>query len=517
MNRHSLVLIVVGILLAGVVIYFTRIADYPPTEALLSVQAGSARIVRSTNGQPETVDAGKEATISPGDKIQMNGQGRLIFAGAQADLTGGTVVDLIRYGSGGGEGQIIVALSAGQLSQRVIAFADRRSFYELRGPGASIITRGADFVAHIGNDQGLQVGVAAGQANVTAQNRTVSLVDNQGVAILSGQPPGDLLAWSRVRVATYRPDGTTVVLPVTLTNTATNERYEFSSLQLFAVPEGDYSITISALKPYQIDVMSLKSGPLHELPVTFAEIEFTTLDEASKPVAYTALTVQGDITERATPNTGVLISPGKWTIMVAREEKPNAIQPIDVEVFPGQHHVVSLRNNLFGGGSVAVAVTAPNGSPAESVKVAVFLSGAEDGQPLLIFRSNSPPQPLPEGNYVISVLTPIAYRKEVTIRQNQTESVRVELGTLTVNYTDTQGRPANRTVFIASSDNMKRLGQNIVQMRQTPYGVAIGTGRSVIVPEGTYDVVVDDTKDVSQDAVRVDARQVVTIDLRAAQ
>lgn len=135
----------------------------------------------------------------------------------------------------------------------------------------------------------------------------------------------------------------------------------------------------------------------------------------------------------------------------------------------------------------------------------------------MIFRSNSPPQPLPEGNYVISVLTPIAYRKEVTIRQNQTESVRVELGTLTVNYTDTQGRPANRTVFIASSDNMKRLGQNIVQMRQTPYGVAIGTGRSVIVPEGTYDVVVDDTKDVSQDAVRVDARQVVTIDLRAAQ
>jgi hypothetical protein len=372
-------------------------------------------------------------------------------------------------------------------------------------------------VAHVGNDQGFQVGVAAGQANVTAQNRTISLVENQGVAIVPGQPPGDLVAWSRVRVSTYRPDGMTVVLPVTLTSTTTNERYEFSSQELFAVPEGEYSITIAALKPYQIEAMSLRSGPLHELPITFAEIEFTTLDEASKPVLYTALTVQGDITERVMPNTGVLISPGKWTIMVAREEKPNAIQPVDVEVFPGQHHVVSLRNNLFGGGSVSVTVTAPNGSPAESVKVAVYLSGAEDGQPLLIFRSNSPPQPLPEGNYVISVLTPIGYRKEITIRQNQTESVQVALGTLTVNYTDTQGRPANRTVYIASSENMKRLGMEIVNMRKTPYGVAIGTGRSVTVPVGTYDVVVDDTKDVAQDAVRVGAGQVMTIDLRAVQ
>jgi hypothetical protein len=323
MNRNSLVLIVVGILLAGVVIYFTRIADYPATGAVLSVQTGAARIIRGANGQPEMVDSGKEATINPGDKIQMNGQGILFFSGVQADLTTGTVVDLIRYGAGGGEGQIVLTLSAGQLSQRVVTFADGRSFYELRSPGATILTRGANFVAHIGSDQGLQIGVAAGQASVTAQNSTVSLVENQGLTIVSGQPVGNLLPWSRVRAATYRPDGTAVILPVALISTTTGERYEFPSQQLFAVPEGDYSVTVSALKPYQIDSVSLKSGPVHELPVTFAEIEFTTLDEASKPVAYTALTVQGDITERAMPDKGVLISPGKWTIMVAREEKPN--------------------------------------------------------------------------------------------------------------------------------------------------------------------------------------------------
>jgi hypothetical protein len=186
-------------------------------------------------------------------------------------------------------------------------------------------------------------------------------------------------------------------------------------------------------------------------------------------------------------------------------------------VFPGQHYVVQLRNDLFGGGSVAVAVTAPNGSPTDPIRVAVYLSGAEDGQPLLIFKSNSPPQPLPEGSYVISVLTPIAYRTEVAIRQNQTASVQVQLGTLTVNYTDTQARPANRTVYIASADNMKRTGKSIVEMRQTPYGVAIGTGRSVTVPVGTYNVLVDDTKDVNQDGVRVDVGQVVTLDLRADQ
>jgi hypothetical protein len=118
---------------------------------------------------------------------------------------------------------------------------------------------------------------------------------------------------------------------------------------------------------------------------------------------------------------------------------------------------------------------------------------------------------------VISVLTPIAYRSEVSIRQNQTASVQVQLGTLTVNYADTQGRPANRTVFIASVDNMKRMGKTIVEMRQTPYGVAVGTGRSVSVPAGAYDVLVDDTKDVNQDGVRVGAGQVVTLDLRAAQ
>jgi hypothetical protein len=63
---------------------------------------------------------------------------------------------------------------------------------------------------------------------------------------------------------------------------------------------------------------------------------------------------------------------------------------------------------------------------------------------------------------------------------------------------------------------MKRLGLPIAQMRQTPYGIAVGSGQSVIVPEGVYSVVVGENE-VAQDGVRVNAGQATTLDLKAAQ
>jgi hypothetical protein len=88
---------------------------------------------------------------------------------------------------------------------------------------------------------------------------------------------------------------------------------------------------------------------------------------------------------------------------------------------------------------------------------------------------------------------------------------------MTVNFTDAQGRSASRMVYIASAIEMKRLGLSIVRMRQTPYGVLINSGTSIVVPEGVYNVKVGDQNEAAQEGVQVDAGQTVTLDLKAAQ
>src|SRR5437868_9322137 len=82
-------------------VYLTRIADFPPAQALLVVRSGEATIVRATGNQQ--VRNGEQLALAAQDTIQMKGQGTLAFVGAQIDLTPGTQLEIVRYGASGSE------------------------------------------------------------------------------------------------------------------------------------------------------------------------------------------------------------------------------------------------------------------------------------------------------------------------------------------------------------------------------------------------------------------------------
>jgi hypothetical protein len=518
MNRNRLFLLLgaIFVLAACGLFFVTRVLDFPASQGVLSVRSGSAAVTHADGARQAVVAGGDDLPVRTGDTIQVDGQAALILAGAQTDLGTGTQLELTHYGASGDEAQIDLLLKAGQAWQRVFGYEDDRSQYRLRYAGLSVSTRGGEVLVYT-DDQGVQVGLLSGSATVSGQGRTITLGEGQGTSIPPGVAPPDPGPWSRVHVQTYRPDGSAVSLPFALTNSKTGDQYRALSNQIIVVPEGIYRLTVDTVEPYQVDNLTLPANTLSEVPVTLSEVLFTTTDARGAQAPYTGLRVQGANDARAVPDSALLISPGEWTLIVAREENAIAIQPVKVDLSPGQRLGVALRNDLFGGGVVEVHVIGPNGKAWTPVQVVVYAAGSEGGQPLLSFKSDTTPQALPEGSYVINVLTPIGQRFEVTIHQNEDSAVRVQLGAITVNFTDAKGQTAARLVYVASAIEMKRLGLSIDRMRQTPYGVLINSGTSIVVPAGVYNVRVGDQNEAAQDGVQVDAGKAVTLDLKAAQ
>ncbi|MCC7451405.1 MAG: hypothetical protein IT324_28610 [Anaerolineae bacterium] len=519
--RYFLLTLIILVAGTGALAYATLIADYPAGQAALLVQSGTATIRRAGDGELVTVEAGASTAVKSGDAIQMDGDGLMAFVGAQTGLTPGTRLEVRRYGTNGSEAQIDLVLQAGQTWQRVTGYSDNRSHYTIGSDSGFATMRSGELVSLIGDSSELQVGLLTGTAAATGRGRTVTLEEATGTIIPPDQQPADPLPWSLVRVLTYRPDGSLVTLPVTLQNARSAARYHFASQQESLVPEGTYNLTVEALQPYQTGDLTLTHDEVNELSVTLSEVVFQTTDIIGNPSPFTALHVRGSggDSARAVPEGGVLVGPGSWTLITAREEKPNATQPVKVDVAPGQRLVVSIKDNLFGGGTVQTRLTMPDGSTAKPVDVMVYQAGNEARNPLLTFKSDSAPQPLPQGNYVISVRTIIADRREITVDQSQDVVIDVPQGSLTVNYVDAQGKPVPRSVFVyvASAANMQRLGLTIDQMRQTPYGRAMRPGDTLLLPAGTYTVLLDDQKDIGHDNVVVLAGKATTIDLKVAQ
>jgi hypothetical protein len=515
-NRNLLLGLFVLIVIAGGFVYFTRIADFPAAQATLVVRSGTALIVRPA-GEPESIEAGKQALINNKDAITMNGQGSLAFAGAQADLAPGTEIEIAHYGALGDEAQVELLMKSGQVWQRLKSYQDWRSQYRLRFPGGTVSTRAGGVMVNITADQAVQVGAQSGEATVNAQDRSVTLASGQGTEIAPGQPPAEMTSWSPVRVLTYRADSSPVVLPASLTNVKTGDTYMLQSQETYVVPAGTYSLNVEALESYQVSELALSPDTLNEAAVTFSEVVFITTDVNGNPVPYTGLNVQGNSSVRAVPDSAVLVSPGKWTVFAAREEKPSAIQPVDVELLPGQRKVVALRNDLFGGGSVQVHVVAMDGSTMPPVNVFVYAVGNENSQPLLTFKSDTTPQALPNGKYVLSVRTTLAQRFEVEIKENQNVSRDVRLGALNVTYTDVSGHinPRSVLLYIASTPDIRRLGVAIEQMRRTPYGMALNCCTQVFLPAGLYNVSISDSAGIGQQNVLVEGGKVTNVELKA--
>ena len=61
---------------------------------------------------------------------------------------------------------------------------------------------------------------------------------------------------------------------------------------------------------------------------------------------------------------------------------------------------------------------------------------------------------------------PLSARYEVTVHQGENIALDVALGAIVVNYTDAQGHPVPRRVFIAAAADQKRLGLTADQKKQ---------------------------------------------------
>src|SRR5258708_25681829 len=208
--------------------------------------------------------------------------------------------------------------------QRVEPNTGAQPSYSLNTSAGVITSRGGKLLARIAKDGSTQVGVAYGTATVNAKGTTVSLKDSQGTVVASGKAPIAAQAWSVVSVPTYRPDGTTIALPVTLQDEKSGESYNFSSDEMFLVPVGTYSLVVNLVTPYQAKNIVLTNTGFNELPVTLSEVVFQPTDSNGRPVNYTGLTVKNsDLSTRAVPEAPSLISPGDWKVTVAREETPH--------------------------------------------------------------------------------------------------------------------------------------------------------------------------------------------------
>jgi hypothetical protein len=513
-----LILLVTIIGFAGY-IYFTRFSSYPEAQATLHVTSGAATITR-TGSAPVDLNADQDHAVKAGDTVNVKGWATLALAGVQVDIMPGTELDLKLASALGNEGQSDVILKTGQVFQRVSGYTSSRSYYSVSAGGATLKTLGGEILVRALADGTTEFANGAGSAAIKVGSKNIALNENQGISVKAGEVVPDPIAWSEVSIHTYQPNGSAVTLPVTLVNQQNKSEYNFTSDMSYLVPEGLYTLRLQTLSMYELKDINLSAKTSNDLPITLGEVLFAITDAKGNPKPFTALTVKGAEQARALPDAPVLIGPGRSNLMVAREEKADAVQPVEITVAPGQQITATLRDDLFGGGKVQVDFGTSIASPSTAVSAMVFPPDGENGDPIATFKTDSASPLLAPGDYILSVRTQLAGRYLVTVPQNQTVTVSVPLGYLDVTYTDAQGKPVNRNAFlyVASATEMTRLSLPMDQMRRTPYGlsVPIEATNHILLPAGTYNVMIDDRKDVSAQNIEVQAGQVNPLQLQVA-
>lgn len=500
-TRILLLLLIGAVALLGYVLYSRYVALFPAAQAVLTVESGSAHITRNSGIITDATSGDDAVEISAGDVVETNGFARLSFTeSTQSDLFAGTRVRLDHLGRQQSDLQAAVALLSGQIVSRVGSFADRRSYYRLMlVPDAVIETQSAQFVAITRAGRAL-IGAVKGAVSVTAKPDRLTLAEGSGMAIDASKPPTPPQPWALLRVPIYRPDGSALSLPISLAQDKENSITLLSD-QVMLVPPGTYSLSLDLLQQYTLPNVELTPGKLTELPLTLSELTFTVTDANGRLLPTPALIAAGSHQERIEPNVPVLLGPGTASFSIARSDAPDLAQSTGkFEVLPGQRVTVQMRNDLFGGGLLQVDVSGVDGT-IQSARVSVYPDGAdESAPPSYSFRSETSPVVLPRGKYVVVVIgrNSIAARYLVEIRTSQTASIKVETGTLVVNYADAAGHTLSRLVYVASEQELARLNIPIGQTQRTLYGYALSTGQPLTLPAGRYVVRVADPRAESQ-------------------
>jgi hypothetical protein len=516
----SLVFVIILVVGVGAATYFLSIqtSNYPEALAEFTVQNGQATITSNGNETVVTPEDRTPARIGAGGTIKTEGESLLTFVGAQLELTAGTEMILRRYLSRDNEAQIDLELVKGQVVQHINGYSNPRSIYSLHAGNSTLFTRGGDFITHRSRE-GVGWHVSAlGVADVTANSQSVHLQTNMGTYLRPKEPPTIPTLWGQVNVPTFKPDGTAIELPVQMVNQKTSEQFDYVSNKTFLVPAGTYRLQITTLVTYTIDDITITANTFQEFPVTFSEVVFNVVNQSDVSLTYTALTLKGDLETRAVPNTPVLVPPGKTRIIAAREENPELLQPIDLDILPGQQILLPVRDDLFGGGTIQVKLGTIDDEAVDPIEIDVYLADKEDGPPVDTFKSDATSMLLPPGNYVVIVNAQIAGRYEISVKENEQAVLDAPLGYLDVDYLDEQGEPITKRsifIYIASMGEMRRLGLSIEQMRSTRFGKALSAANTdkLLVPAATYNILVDDLVNVSKDSVEVPSGRTVVVAL----
>lgn len=382
------------------------------------------------------------------------------------------------------------------------------ALYTVATDAGYLVTRGGKFITFIDTSGRAQFGAVYGAANVYGADHSLMLSAGEGTTIAPGNLPAEPTLWSVVRVMAYQADGSAQTFPVSLTSRAGNNQFYFQTGQPILVPSGTYDLKVIALVDYKVDGLALSTQGPNELSVTMAQAIFTTVDEAGADVPYTRLILSGDQRASASPKQTIVLSPGGSTLTVAKDDKPNAVQPIAIDILPGQTAPIRLRTALFGGARVKINLSTPDGITLSPMEVTVYSAANEDGNPVDVFSSDGTSSLLAPGDYVVIVPTDIAGRYPVKIANNQDVSVDAKLGTLSINYKNGTGQATTPLIYIAAVSDMQRLNLPIDKMQFTRFGIYARLTRGLLVPEGKYNIRVNDpNKVVDINDVEVQSRQ----------
>lgn len=514
--RNSLLFLILLLALGGAVWFVLRQRNYDPSAATLTVQGGAATITRATTSKTETINTGGTTTINPSDILQADGTGSLNFGGTEIDLFPGVRLALKRYATRGSEAQIDLALLKGQILAKIAGYTDSASGLTLEAVGGTLATRGGASIAYIGKDQTTNFGVLYGSASVADGKQTVVLTGGQGTS-LTDKALGDPTAWSPVTVVAFRASGADIKLPATLTNAKSGDNFPFSTGETFLVPPGQYDLALQTIAAYSAQGLTLKPGMMNNFPITLAEAIFNEVDGNGHALSAKGFTAKGDLTLSVTPNTPILISPGDMTLVLASDDAPDLVQPVRMNLEPGQTEIFSLRSDLFGGGKVKVDITPPPGITSPPMTISIYAPGNESGSPVQQFRSDGESQLLAPGDYLVVVPTQVTARYPITIAKNQDVDVPVQLGSLTVTFTDDKGQPSYPLIIVAAASEMKRLNLSLDKMPNTLYGIYFRAGptTSVLLPAGDYMVGVNGRPDLSPQNVEIQAGKSLTVPIKS--
>lgn len=511
---------------------------FPISHATLIVQRGTVQISHANNETEQTVLNTDNAAVNENDTLTVSADGRatLHFSDdTSVDLFPDSQLAILEVRQIDVSTQVTIKLHTGQIESHVGIQPDRRARFDVVLPfGGYVSARQADFVVLVGHKT--FVGALSGTPTFNFVTGELPVPAGSGFAIgaeqLANHEHLEAKSWAWVRVPLYKPDGSAVALPITLTQDDLPESADYftgESGDALLVPGGPYTlgITLEAQPVYIITGLTFPVGQLTEWPVTLGEIQFNFVDSSGKSLPTPALLLKTDKTTSIPPDTPILVSP-KVNFTVARANVPDQTQYTgDLSIAPGQRLYVPVRADLFGTGVLEATILDVNNEPlsasAANVSINVYKSGTEDSTapPVGTLRSDGSIGLFPPGDYVV-IVAPLrnsdiamAARYRVTVNAAQATTLPIKFGALNINYVDSSGNTlVPSVIYVAVADQLKQLNRPIeqVQTLMPLYGYNLSPGQTTItVPTGDYAVLVKDRRAPPLQIINVPPGKITTM------